>query len=239
VFGEFITLMEPDKRLRLDGTPSKSTIALNLPYINENEKVHVHFEGEKYEISNPYTIPNQLFTLASMNSVDKSVAPLDAALRRRFHVINLEPDMDQLKTEFSKYRSEESEIEDVKTLAVKMLVYLNNQIAFFRGKDFLLGQWYLASLCKNISDIKAAQSILADIFYHKILPQLEELFHGRTEQLMKIFNLTDGRITASNPVIVVHPDADLEQYGASPYIEIKRVADSDICLFIDFISKSE
>ena len=89
VFGEFITLIEPDKRLADDGHPTDRTVAINLPYIKPGIPVTVQVDGADVNVENPFTMPLRLYTLASMNSVDKSIAPLDSALRRRFHVSSL------------------------------------------------------------------------------------------------------------------------------------------------------
>lgn len=221
IFGEFITLMEADKRLDDAGKQTSRTIEVRLPYIRHGTPVEVDYGGgHTASVPTPFTMPLNVFTLATMNSVDKSVAPLDAALRRRFHLLNLDPELGEMATRMGLTGFDPdtplvlpnpvTEGKDIKRLALAAAAKINRAISQFLGPEFQLGQWYLEGLLAAPDDLNGARAALAELWEHDLLPQLEELFHGRIEQLIALLDLQAS--------LVERPDAALEELGATPVL---------------------
>jgi 5-methylcytosine-specific restriction enzyme B len=242
IFGEFITLLEPDKRLQDDGTKSQNTVEVRLPYIKPGLEVQVVVEGSPVTIQNPFTLPLRLYTLASMNSVDKSIAPLDSALRRRFQIFNLAPDLQSMSREMGlsvDYRPDapalphpHTTVEGVKYLSLSLLNALNNGISSYLGPEYTLGQWYLGSLTGEFKSVGEAQSQLANVWNYQLLPQVEELFHGRIEQLATILRLSEKNSTQHDPVYLNYPAEEMTELGAVPYLCRREVKNDDLMTYL-------
>ncbi len=154
IFGELITLVEDDKRLG-----AAHALSVRLPYSPEER---------------PFGLPPNLYLLGTMNTADRSTAPLDLALRRRFAFTTLAPDAQALRA-----------IDAGRPTGIDLaalLEALNARLDYLLGPEHLLGHAYLAGL----ADFDALERRLRE----RVLPLLRELFHDDGEPLRLV--LRDG-----------------------------------------------
>ncbi|HEY9285131.1 MAG TPA: AAA family ATPase [Pyrinomonadaceae bacterium] len=132
VFGETITLLEKDKR----------GMQVTLPQSKES-----------------FAVPPNVFILGTMNTADRSIKLLDAALRRRFAFIELMPEADLLQGA------------SVGALMLDgFLEGLNRRVAKTEGREKQIGHSFLLEDGKPVADAEE----FARRFRQEILPLLQE-----------------------------------------------------------------
>jgi 5-methylcytosine-specific restriction protein B len=128
-----------------------------------------------------------------MNTADRSVALVDAALRRRFRFIDFPPDYGVARSRFgfdteydvtSAARGERSDLEQLQALSIQAVEQLNETIIELPdlGKGKQIGHSYL------LVDPDDEQA-LVDAWRYEILPLLEEYFYGQLSRIrQELFN---------------------------------------------------
>jgi 5-methylcytosine-specific restriction protein B len=160
VLGDTLALLDKDKRDRA---------YVNLPFDDLGISVPKDFahNGETRVPAN-FTLPRNLWVVAAMNSSDRSVAPLDAALRRRFSIKEMPPNYDVLRDHLG--APEDADLSapyadwspgTVFALAVRLLESLNDRIDTVLGADFRLGQSNLWTVTGNTTDEAVASLVTA------------------------------------------------------------------------------
>lgn len=184
IFGDTLGLLDADKR---------DTAQVATPFAHMNPKT----DGG-IALGATTTLPKSLRILAAMNSADRSVAPLDAAMRRRFAIVTVEPDLDSLATHIGAERSGGYQATDPKTwtkpehvaaLAVDLLTALNTRIEFVLGRDFLLGQsvfWDVGGATPE-----EALSSLAAAIDNRVIGTLALTFTDQDDELAVVLNVLD------------------------------------------------
>lgn len=143
IFGELITLLELDKR----GVP------LSLPISRDS-----------------FSVPPNVRIIATMNTADRSISHLDAAVRRRFAFLSVDPDPDAVSGTIGPLDLAE------------FLTSLNARIARHLDADHQIGHAYLLRDDEPI----ASEQDLAAVFHDDLVPLLEDACVGQAELLHHI-----------------------------------------------------
>lgn len=201
IFGDCLSLLDKDKR----NTPSSPGARITRPYLGQNMPVPSTFwdaPGTAEVFGDEVRLPSGVHIVAAMNSTDRSVAPIDAAMRRRFTVIRVGPDYEALAqhlglaagtVEFAFPPIEPLsgwQLDDISRLAVRLLRGVNARIEFCLGEDFELGHallWHLTAT--NPIERLAQLSLLVDT---KLLPTLRMTFVDQDEAFAAVLGVSDA-----------------------------------------------
>lgn len=151
IFGELITLIEPDKR---EG--AENTISVTLPYSGES-----------------LSVPPNVDIIGTMNTADRSLALLDTALRRRFDFVPVLPDArDEAGAPLFGLRvTLGGQVIDIP----RMLSVINQRVEALYDRDHCIGHAYFTSLTQ-VPDGDERLVALSQVFSNRIVPLLEEYF---------------------------------------------------------------
>lgn len=191
ILGDFITFMEWDKRLAADGTADPiRTIPVTFPLLDRegmtDQSAPVDFaEGASRPLPWPYRVPYHVYLIGGMNSLDRSVAPLDTALARRFRRVEARVDYEALRR---RLRAQPNE--GHANLAVALLAAVNARLRLDLGEDYQLGPAYFWN--SGAADEMAALRALADAWDEEVLPQLRELYRGRASELAEFLRADEA-----------------------------------------------
>jgi hypothetical protein len=226
-FGELVTLLEPDKRLDETGSDTDSTVTVRLPYLDA--PFTWTNEGRNLQVVPDFTLPAHVFMLASMNSVDRSVAPLDSALRRRFKVVEVQPDYDLLASKSGASWDDLSErravdAADWAAIGIEVLRAVNVGIRSTAGDDFELGHAYLWPLVERGIGGDVARERLEALWDTKILPQVIELFRSQPEQLAAVLGSTLDGVPLDFPYRLLPLPPEFEALGALPAVATPTIS---------------
>ncbi|MGW1170871.1 AAA family ATPase [Streptomyces sp. NPDC002550] len=143
IFGELITLLELDKR----------NLPVSLPVSKRR-----------------FSVPPNIRIIGTMNTADRSISHLDAAVRRRFAFLPVGPDPDAVSGTVGPL-----------DLAA-FFESLNTRITRHLDADHQIGHAYLLRDGEPI----ATEEDLAAAFHHEVIPLLEDYCLGRADLLHRI-----------------------------------------------------
>lgn len=116
----------------------------------------------------PFRLPPNLFVIGTMNTADRSIAMVDAAIRRRFAFLELHPAEAPVSGVLAAYL----EKKELPSDRADLLAALNREIGEGE-RDLQIGPSYL------MRATAATEQGLARIWRYDILPLLEEHYYGR------------------------------------------------------------
>lgn len=145
VFGDLLLTMESSKRASWDGAAWSGGMEVTLPYSGSL-----------------FSVPDNVFLLGTMNTSDRSIAPLDSALRRRFGFIRVEPLVgDALRDRI--VASDGDAAADRVARSVDQLTNLNEALRRCLGPDAMLGHSYLFGVDATEGAVADANDPLAGV----------------------------------------------------------------------------
>ena len=159
IFGELITLLEPDKRMG-----RSSELKIRLPYSQER-----------------FALPPNLYLIGTMNTADRSIALLDVALRRRFTFEEMMPDAAVIENTLKAVLDGEEEAElttDQVDLISGVFRVLNHRITMLLDRDHQVGHSYFLDV-RSMADLHRT-------LYHRVFPLMQEYFYNDYERLTRL-----------------------------------------------------
>ena len=154
-----------------------------------SDRTEVSLSGSKKLLH----VPNNLLIVATMNTTDRSVAPLDAALRRRFVFLRVDH-LDKLPRKAKKGLS--GERLKVFNDTEKLWMELNKKLKTTLGHDATIGHSYLFDLIKELERAESDEicdELRKQFWQYSVLPQVADLLDatGRSNVVWEKMGLKD------------------------------------------------
>ncbi len=125
----------------------------------------------------PFSLPDNLHIIGTMNTADRSIALVDLALRRRFHFVEFHPDDEPVKSVLNRFLKENAPgLEWVADVVNKV----NERLQ--QDRDAAIGPSYFMK--DNLTEDSVQR-----IWKHNVLPYIAELLHGQPERLKEFEDL--------------------------------------------------
>lgn len=224
IFGDTLGLLDKGRR---------DSAVIPTPYVALGPR---YSTGES--VDDEIRLPSNLKILAAMNSADRSVAPLDAALRRRFAIIYVAPDLDLLGDHLGAswqdgFESDRPETwqtpSHVAALAVEVLRSINERIKLVLGRDYEIGQSVFWSVGGD--SVEESFASLLRAVNSQLLGTLSLTFSDQDEELAAVLNVSSGEVGNSTvarwfnpptPGSVFHRRLELTDLDSLPIDDAKQ-----------------
>ncbi len=142
-----------------------------------------------------FSLPDNVYLIGTMNTADRSIALVDAAMRRRFGFLSLHPEDEKLDEVLRAWLR----LRELPLDRADLLVELNRRI---NDKDFKLGPSYLMTLSVG------TEEGLERIWRSSIIPLLEEYHAGDGIDARRRYGLASLRTSLA---VVPEPETDMSE----------------------------
>ena len=164
-----------------------------------DKEVRLQYGGDESE---GFSLPPNLWFICTMNTADRSIALMDAALRRRFYFASFFPNKAPIRGLLRRWLASQGQDTWVSDLVDKANAELE--------RDSAIGPSYFMAEEHPLDDNRVRR-----IWQRAVLPYLEEQCFGETEKLKALdYDKLKGRLTADTSVDTAPEQGDSEQAGS-------------------------
>lgn len=158
-----------------------------------------------------FALPDNLWLIATMNTADRSIASLDAALRRRFHFVPIFPDEGPMEGLLGRYLDRHHGDRSWADLVAMVNAELRERLG---NGDLLIGPSHF--LREDLD-----QKVMERIWRYNVEPLIEDLFYGDRAAISEFrWAAVLDRFTNDDDVTTAIPDTDAlnddQQAGDAP-----------------------
>ncbi|MEV6830410.1 AAA family ATPase [Amycolatopsis sp. NPDC051102] len=143
-----------------------------------------------YSPESNFTLPQNFYILGTMNTADRSVALLDAAIRRRFAFVELHPSKPPADGILGAWIANLDDAHRFNRDAPAVLDFLNKKL---NNRELSIGPSYLMR-----PEIYSRADGLDEVWETSILPLLAEYHHGASLRVLRGFELAELRSEMPN-----------------------------------------
>ncbi|WP_345848823.1 AAA family ATPase [Shewanella algae] len=209
IFGELITLIESSKR---SGQNQTEALQATLPCSQM-----------------PFSVPDNLYLIGTMNTADRSLALMDTALRRRFDFKELMP----VPQKIAGYPIFGIDLES-------LLTTINERISALYDREHTLGHafFFPAFEAAKDEDQDRAFELLISALKNKIIPLLQEYFFDDWQKIRLV--LGDNQKANQDLAFVITKSIDLDKlFGNDTDFDIDTSTSYQLQSDEDFWGKPE
>jgi len=124
----------------------------------------------------PFSLPENLWIIGTMNTADRSIALVDAALRRRFHFVPFFPDEPPIEGLLRRWLERNK----------PDLLWIADAV---EGANERLDDRNMAVGPSHFMDLRLDEELAHLVWEHSVLPYIAEQFHGQPERVEEFRNL--------------------------------------------------